>query len=321
MESLSGRTLLVEDDPQVARLVGDILRRRGHTVCAVDNGDAAWQAYQEEFFSLVIVDWMLPGMSGVELVKNIRSRERSRYTEILMLTARDTAECQEEALEAGVDDYLSKPFSAKVLNLRIGVAETHLKGRVARCLAEDSQKLAIADMHRLVNEDPLTGVANRRYLMDRMETEVGRANRYQRPLCLLLLDMDDLSGINTRLGQEAGDQAIKRSIQRCRKQLRESDLIGRLGSDKFAVLMVESQPETAIAVAIRLQQLVEGLSFEDISADLNPTISTGVVALSEDGDSVETMLQRAEQALDGARAAGRNCVARFESDGTVHVCR
>ncbi|MHC4884266.1 MAG: GGDEF domain-containing response regulator [Planctomycetota bacterium] len=310
----AGKTLLVEDSEFIRKFIGDVLRKRGHIVLEVESGEAAWDAYREEQFSLVVVDWMLPGMSGIELVENIRMREKSRYTSILMLTSRDTLEDQERALSAGADDYLTKPVTQKVLNLRLGVVENNLRLRIERSLAEDTRREAQEELKRRTTIDALTGVSCRRYLVELGNREITRARRYHRPLSVLQLAVDGFRAINRDCSSAVGDEVLRLVASITKRCLRECDLVGRLAGRNFMAILPETGLAEAAVAAERLRSAVEveGMMGKDTPVPF--TVRVGVAELFNEDMKFDSLMERVERMAQQAKQKGGNCIAWVADD-------
>jgi PAS domain S-box-containing protein len=148
------RALVAEDNPSMLRMLEKALRQRGYEVTCCADGASAWERFQEELYPLVILDWMLPGASGLEITEWIRNHPRARYTTVLMTTGRTSPRDQEQALDAGVDDYLVKPFSVRLLSVRLAVAEQRVQDRIARHLADAERETVEETVRHLFHNFP-----------------------------------------------------------------------------------------------------------------------------------------------------------------------
>ena len=214
--------LIAEDEPISRRLLEFTLRRWGYEVTTAADGSEAWEMLQSPAPpSLVISDWMMPGMDGLELCHRIRSREQPGYTYLIILTARGKKEDVIKGLEAGADDYLVKPFDQEELRCRIKIGE--------RIINLEHRILLLA------NTDALTGILNRRAFMEKMEIEVERAIRENSPLSLIIADLDHFKQVNDRYGHQVGDLVLQGLRQAVSAQTRPYDFLGRYGGEEFSM--------------------------------------------------------------------------------------
>lgn len=305
---LGGGTLLVEDDPVARKFITRVLEERGHTCHAVPTGEDAWEEYIRGNYTLIISDWVLPGMSGPELCRKVRMMEKSRYTHILIITSNDSPQEQQVALDAGADDYLTKPLSINVLNLRIAVAENNLKHRIARIVNEDSMKTVLEDLNRLHNTDPLTGVYNRSKIFDEMKIEFSRSIRLQLPMSVAVLDLDHLDDVNTGFGSNEGDRLLRQATSLWESSLREYDRIGRLDGDSFLIMLPETGIGDALLVARRI--LRESVAQIDPLPDgKQVTFSAGLASRDEETGTVDDLVVNAAALMRQALLNGGNQVA------------
>lgn len=293
--------LIVEDEPISRRLLEFTLRRWGYEVTVAADGSDAWEVLQSPNPpSLVISDWMMPGMDGLELCSRIRKQERRGYNYLIILTARDKKEDIVKGLEAGADDYLVKPFDQEELRCRIKIGERiiNLERRILQ----------------LANTDPLTGILNRRAFMERMEAEVHRANRENSSLSLIIADLDHFKGINDQYGHLAGDRVLQKFAETIATLIRPYDFLGRYGGEEFAIGLPGVEDRQAGEVAERMRLGVESLNLEalDSSCQVRITASFGAASLEQEcRESLNSLIKRADDALYRAKREGRNrvCIA------------
>lgn len=293
--------LIVEDDRDIAELVQRYLVRAGHSVDVLGDGSLALPFVASRGPDLVILDLMLPGMDGVEILSKLKEMPLARDVPVVILTAIGDLKTKVKTLYLGADDYLVKPVNSLELlarvraNLRKHECEHRLKYQLDRAFVESVT-------------DPLTGLYNRRYLETMLERELALHRRADRPLCLLMLDVDGFKAINDRHGHAAGDAVLAELAAAFRRELRASDLAVRLGGDEFLVVLPDAKPEQAAAIAERLRSALEAKAFAEMS-DGCATVSIGVCQAGEGTAGMAALLKTADQALYRAKQEGRNRVA------------
>jgi diguanylate cyclase (GGDEF)-like protein len=312
------RILLVDDDPTSLRIVRALLERSGHVVETARNGNEALMAALKSPPQMVVTDWMMPEMDGVELCKRLRSTEAGRDLYILILTGQNEEQRIVEAFEAGADDHLAKPVNARLLLARIrpGIRVIQLQERLQGEVNEKKDayaRLAIATRKFEVASmtDALTGLPNRRYAMRRLEKEWASSERSGLPLALLLLDIDHFKSVNDSHGHDVGDQVLRETARAAHHAMRTSDTCTRMGGEEFLVICPGTPLEGATQLAERIRAAVEGNKIEVPGFTRgNVTISLGVASNEQGGlDSVEALLKAADEAVYDAKRAGRNRVA------------
>jgi diguanylate cyclase (GGDEF)-like protein len=249
---------------------------------------------------LLLIDWELPGMSGLDLVSKIRGLQRKHYIYAVLLTARADKTDIAAALNAGADDYLVKPFHEQEFRARIQVA--------MRTLALH-EKLVVANeqLETLALQDPLTDLMNRRALRRAFDRERLRAQRNRSDTTLMLCDIDLFKQVNDTHGHATGDAVIKLVADVLNAAARGSDLIARLGGDEFLLVLPETAVPGAVILAERVKQLLDGRGeLREVAISL----SIGIATMSRE-DTLQQAVERADAALYAAKRAGRNryCVA------------
>lgn len=303
---LPGKTpiLIAEDDRMFRVLLQSWLEDRGYQVSIAENGQQAWEMLQlEQAPKLVILDWMMPGMCGPEICRQLRARSDLQYRYILLLTARSDKQDLVAGLEAGADDYLSKPFDALELHARLKV------GR--RILDLQEQLLAAQEALRFeATHDFLTGVWNGAAILQALDREIERAARMQTALGVMMLDLDNFKQVNDVHGHLAGDEVLRASARRIAEGVRVYDLVGRYGGEEFLVLAPG-------CIASALQQLAERVRAslaEPINSSaglIRISASIGIVGAELGQPSVlnsRALVQAADQAMYQAKGKGKNRV-------------
>jgi diguanylate cyclase (GGDEF)-like protein len=297
------RILIADDDPVSRRLLEGTLVRMGHTVIAVADGTAALKALlAADGPRFAILDWMMPGADGLTVCREVRARAGA-YVYIVVLTARDRPEDRMVALDAEVDDFLTKPLDQAELRVRLrsGARVVELQSRLL-----ESQKA----LQHQATHDVLTGLGNRRMILDELAAEVARSSRDRRALSIAIGDLDRFKEINDTYGHATGDQVLQIAAKRLQTVLRTYDAVGRLGGEEFLLLLPGCDQPEAREIAERARLAV---SSEPIAGPAGPipiSISLGVASRRPD-DSTEavSLVAAADLALYRAKAGGRNRVS------------
>ncbi len=299
------RVLIADDDPVSRRLLEAFLRGWDYDVRVAVNGRQAWEALQSpDAPRLVISDWMMPEMNGLELCRLIRGAESPTYTYFIILTAKDSREDVVAGLEAGADDYLVKPFNRAELKCRIGIGERilHLEEKILK----------------LATTDALTGLLNRPAVLARTRIELNRARRESKPCSLLMADIDHFKQINDTFGHQVGDAVLEKLGDLFLKNSRPYDCLGRYGGEEFVACLPGSHLADALQAAERLRAAVSKMQIPTTPAlpEARITVSFGVACLLKgSGADLDDLIRRADEALYRAKAAGRN---RVMADAAAH---
>ncbi|HEY4739737.1 MAG TPA: diguanylate cyclase [Candidatus Acidoferrales bacterium] len=295
------RVLIAEDDKISRRVLEASLNEWGYDVTAVADGKEALELLGgENAPRLAVLDWMMPGLEGVEVCRKIRERSDQPYVYVLLLSARSEKQDMLAGLKAGADDYLTKPFDAHELRARIFAGERIL--RLQDELIGTQQALQFQATH-----DVLTGLLNRRAILRDVTRELSRARRENTLVGLILVDIDHFKAVNDRYGHLTGDAILHGVALRMSGLLRGYDSIGRYGGEEFLVLAPSSDAEGAMQFAERLRAGVESTTYETEAGSLRLTLSLGVaISNLEEARNAQALLQAADAALYRAKAAGRN---------------
>jgi two-component system cell cycle response regulator len=292
------KILIAEDDPVSRRVLEANLVEWGYDVMITSDGSEAWELLQKpDAPNLVISDWMMPNMDGLELCSRIRQMERSGYIYFIILTAKGGKEDVIEGLEAGADDFLVKPFDRQELKYRAKIGE--------RIINLEMQILELA------NTDALTGMLNRRAFMERMEQEIQRSLREGVPLSLILTDIDYFKRVNDRYGHQIGDLVLRRFTERLSESSRPYDFVGRYGGEEFVVCLPGADISQTGSVAERMRRRVEEMriTLPDSSQSIQITGSFGVASLRAGSEeTVDLITGRADDSMYRAKREGRNRV-------------
>ena len=289
--------LLVEDSAVDRHQIGRYLKEWDLDFVAIEDGAEAWERIQRpDPPSLILLDWVLPGLDGIELCRRIRTvAGNGNYIYTIMLTAKDKKRHLITAMNAGADDYVAKPVDPSELKARI---------LVGKRIIELQQSLRFAATH-----DFLTRLLNRAEILASLKRELSRSERDGKPVAVLMVDVDHFKNLNDSHGHGAGDAVLKEVADRLRADLRAYDLVGRYGGEEFLILL----PNCNLAVATRRADEIRRLVCKDSIATPYATVpisvSIGVTACDWTPNlNVEEVLQQADQALYRAKERGRNCV-------------
>lgn len=299
MASTPLNVLVVDDDPAIVRLVAQLLSSAGYSVREAQNGREALEAIQESCPDLVISDWDMPEVDGLELCRQIRQDDLPYYVYVLLLTAKSHSEDMVAGLEAGADDFVSKPIRSGELLARIAAAQRMLV--LERRLRASSK------------EDPLTGVLNRRTFHELFEREWKRSLRYGLPLACVILDIDFFKKVNDTHGHPAGDAVLRAVADALRGQCRATEYVCRFGGEEFCVLLPETSERGAVIWAERVRTALAELAVETAGVTIRVTASFGVAERLEDMHSPESAVDGADQALLVAKQSGRDRVVAASS--------
>ncbi len=298
------RVLLVDDEPVQRMLVGRMLSRAHYDVVTAEDGEQALERVARGDISLLITDWEMPRMDGLSLCRALRSRGLEHYVYAIVVTSRDAVENVVTGLQAGADDYLVKPVMEPELLARLNTGKRLIE-------MERSLRIANAENLRLSITDALTGVFNRRYLMDQLQRELERAQRYQHPLSLMLCDVDHFKRINDTYGHQAGDDVLVSFAQALRRSLRETDWIARYGGEEFVVVLPETGIEHARMVAERCRIDMATHPHQAAGTDIAVTASFGVTGWQPDMSAdvvLDKLIAAADAGVYASKSGGRNQV-------------
>ena len=306
------KILIAEDDAVSRTILRRAVEKIGHECLAAADGEEAWNLYKETpDIDVIISDWMMPGVDGLELCRRVRGDGRVGYTYFIFLTALGDREHLLQGLEAGADDYLSKPLDRDELGMRLTSAlrVTDLHRRLA------FQNNELEELNRMLFEqsrqDPLTSLGNRLRLREDLQVLQSRTKRYGHNYAVALCDVDFFKAYNDRYGHLAGDDVLRRVAATISSGLRIGDTTYRYGGEEFLVVLPEQDADAATAITDRLRLAVADLGIPHAvgTPDGVVTISAGVAVSTGAGDA-DGLLKAADEALYAAKRDGRNRVAR-----------
>jgi two-component system, cell cycle response regulator len=292
--------LVVDDDVTICSLLEHVLSETGSRVLTAGSGEEGLRIVTEEPVELALVDIGLPGMSGIELTRQL---VKTTTTTVLLMTGDDHNYSYETAVAEGAMDFIVKPIRLGELPLRIERAR-ELKEAV------QAKNRMIANLEKLATTDELTQLQNARQFFSCLDAEVGRAHRYQRPLAMALLDIDHFKAVNDRYGHPTGDRVLRHVADVLMSTCRRADSVFRYGGEEFAFLLPESNLDQAATLAERTRARLTELPDVD-GIQIRVTISAGVGELQPDERPGE-FVRRLDQALYRAKREGRDRVIRSD---------
>jgi two-component system cell cycle response regulator len=297
--------LLAEDDFTSRSMLAAILKKWGYDPVVCEDGNAAWDALQKpDAPRLILLYWNMPGLEGLEVCRRLRKNETTNPGYVILLTGRSEKSDIVEGLEAGANDYIAKPYDNAELLARIRVGQRMLELQAS--LLETQAALAHQATH-----DALTGILNRRAILEQLARELARALRQGVSLSVGMCDIDHFKEINDRFGHQAGDEVLVACTRSLQANLREYDYVGRYGGEEFLIIATGASAQNDDGLYERLCQQVAATEVKTKAGNVSFTISIGT-SLGTGKSTVDTLLAAADAALYQAKAAGRNRVVRSQ---------
>jgi len=304
--------VVADDDRMTREYVAGLLRGKGMEVHAFDNGQKAIERVGAGGVDVVLLDIMMPGLSGLDCCRLIKTMTKDSFLPVILLTARTDTESRVEGLRIGADDYVCKPFDERELVARVSamlrIQRAHEAVRTAKKRLEDLSIL-----------DELTGLYNYRYLHDRLTEEFKRAQRYRDPLACAMVDIDHFRLFNDRYGHDEGDAVLAEVASRLKEVVREIDVVARYGGEEFLLVLPSTHFSGALAVADRLWRSIGTKPIKGTDDRHKVTVSVGVSLYpGRDVKNKDQLLKAADHALFQAKADGRNRICVFQHLGYIY---
>jgi diguanylate cyclase (GGDEF)-like protein len=306
--------LIVDDHEDNIELLRARLAARGYAIETAMDGEQALASVAKSPPDLILLDVMMPRIDGFEVVRRIKSDKTLPFIPIILQTALDSTEHKVEGLDAGADDYITKPINFAELEarvksmLRIKALQTALEER-ERELSELNVRLL-----KMAQTDALTGLDNRRYVEERLDEMFGHSRRLKEPLAVVMCDLDRFKSVNDTFGHQAGDAVLKQLARILKQEAREIDRVGRYGGEEFMLLLPGTVLDAAVTFAERVRKAVETHTFTFDGGTLQRTMSCGVAAWPHPRiEDCDALVKAADDALYVAKETGRNRVIRFDS--------
>ncbi|MBN1271264.1 MAG: diguanylate cyclase [Candidatus Aminicenantes bacterium] len=297
------KVLIAEDDIISKKILEKHIKEWGYEVFTTDNGKKGWNLINKHDIQLAILDWMMPGMNGVDLCKKIRTeyqKKMSRFIYIIMVTGRDLQEDIIAGISAGANDYMTKPFNLLELQVRLQ------NGRRIVELEENCLRLA--------TYDSLTNLWNRSKIFEFYEEELSCGQKQNQPTGIIMIDIDHFKNINDSYGHYTGDIVLKETARLLKQALRNYDKIGRYGGDELFIVLPKCDQEEIKVIGERLRSTISKCHFDIQTPPLKITISLGGVSSDVfPNASKEELIQACDRALYQAKKLGRNRLVSFDS--------
>lgn len=301
--------LIAEDDKTSRTMLDAILQQWGFSPVVTCDGEEALQALKmPDAPKLAVIDWNMPKMDGPDVCKSIKELHLDNPPYLILLTARDDKGDIATGLDAGANDFISKPYNAKELRARVDVGKRMVELQTELVKARDA--LAYQATH-----DPLLDILNRRAILESLEREIARLKRKKRVVSIGLFDLDHFKKVNDEYGHQVGDEVLCGFSARLLKHIRKYDLLGRFGGEEFLLVAPELDRSSDEEFFERLRESIATEPFETKGGLITLTASIGV-AIGREDSSIDTMIAQADAALYTAKDEGRNRVVYYDKTKT-----
>ena len=304
-----GKILVVDDVEDSVKPLMWALSEEGHEVFVARSGEKALESIAATKPDLLLLDITMPGMSGIEVLQRLKQDEELASIPVIMVSGCGLDERVVHALDVGAVDYVTKPYSIKVLSARV---QTCLRLKAS----QDQLRQVNQQLETLASVDDLTGLYNRRAFSEFAKKELTRAQRHRRPVVMGIMDIDHFKVINDRYGHAAGDAILKQLSNLCLRHFRSTDIVARYGGEEFSICLSDTTLIAAEKAADRFVKAVSVLGF-NVSTDagvekINITCSIGLAESDFKNPDLQAQLERADKALYQAKSGGRNQVISFK---------
>jgi len=282
--------ILIVDDTKDCLLSLRAILEDDYNIIEADSGEACLKLIKEHVPDLVLLDVIMPGMSGYEVCDHLQKNADTKEVPIIFVTSNDNEWDEQQGLERGAVDYMTKPIHASIALARV---KTHINLK-----KQHDQLLTIA------THDQLTGLHNRHYLMLNAKKKIAHATRHLSPLSFIMMDIDHFKDVNDQHGHPMGDKVLVMVAERLNELSREEDIIARIGGEEFIIVLDRCTLNQAEAKAAAIRTIIENSKIDGLGV----TSSFGVVQMTVEGESIDDLIMRADTALYKAKESGRNCV-------------
>jgi two-component system, cell cycle response regulator len=293
------KVLIAEDDLTSRTILQTVLKKWGYEVVTACDGGEAWDVMrQADAPKLAVLDWMMPGLDGPEVCRRVRALKSDAPPYLILLTARGDKDDIVEGLNAGSNDYISKPYDSEELHARIRVGSRVIE-------LQDKLHRAMEDLSQQAMTDPLTSAPNRRAILERLKIEMVRSIRENTSLWISILDIDRFKSVNDEFGHLAGDAVIMECVRRIQGILRPYDFVGRWGGDEFLIIIPMMANLSPPDVFERIRTAIADEAFLAEGAIMPITVSQGVASFDRN-DAMDDVIRKADEALYRVKEGGRN---------------
>jgi len=287
--------LIVDDVAKNLQVLGTILSKQNYKIAAANNGEQAIKIANNTLPDLVLLDIMMPGISGFEVCTRLKKDSRTRDIPIIFLTAKIEPEDIVKGFETGAVDYVLKPFNSIELLARV---KTHLELKISR----DMLKIKNEQLRELAITDSMTGLYNHRYIIDSLSERIAEAKRYKQSLSVAMLDIDYFKKVNDNYGHLFGDFVLVRISTIIEESIRKTDIAGRYGGEEYLIIFTNTDKKSALNTLERIRKSIEKEKWD--KRDLVVTISGGLSELKDEDYS--KLIKKADDLLYKAKENGRN---------------
>jgi diguanylate cyclase (GGDEF)-like protein len=294
------RILVVDDDEQTREILVELVATLGYETGAAPGGREAVAILRRERYDLVLTDLVMPGMDGLELVREIKAIRPD--VPVVVITGYSSVRSAVETVRAGAFDYIEKPASLETIQMR-----------VQKALEYAALITSSAEYKRRATTDALTGLHNFGYFQEQIRRELEAARRYEYPVSLLMMDMDHFKAYNDAHGHTTGNRLLMELGALLQSHVRKADVACRFGGEEFAIILPHTGKKDAYLLCDRLRATIETMGFagEEALPSGKVTVSSGVATFPEDADNAEDLIERADKALYAAKRSGRNLVQTY----------
>ncbi|HOV14067.1 MAG TPA: diguanylate cyclase [Spirochaetota bacterium] len=306
------KILIVDDMANNIQLAANILKLPDLDISYTRNGKSTLEIVEKEDFDLILLDIMMPDMNGYEVCEKLKSNEKTKEIPVIFLTAKSDIDSVVTGFDYGAVDYITKPFNAKELVARV---TTHLhlkkaresleiKNRELEQKNEELEKI-MKKLDDMSKTDMLTGLPNRRYIIERLDNEIHRVKRTKKYFSLMIADIDHFKNFNDNFGHDCGDFVLKEIARLLKESLREIDTVARWGGEEFLILLPETTVECAFSVAERMRIFIFDQNIVYKGASHKVPITIGISEFDET-KNIDVTLKEADIALYHGKNNGRN---------------
>ena len=311
----SARILIVDDHEDNVELLRARLESWGFETLSAKDGAEALHMIESSLPDLVLLDVMMPKVDGMEVARRVKNNPDLPFIPIIMQTALDSTENKVEGLEAGADDYITKPIDFPELKARVN-SMLRIK-RLQEEVEERERELMEANerLRHMSQTDALTGLENRRHIETRLDEMFEHAKRLAEPFSCVMVDLDKFKSVNDEYGHQVGDAVLRQLARILKNEVREIDHAGRYGGEEFILLLTGTVLDAAVTFAERVRQAIEAHTFTFEGGSLKRTASFGVAGWPHPKiTNCDMLVRAADDALYVAKETGRNRVIRFDSE-------